>query len=152
MSRHDRVNKYLAEVLKRKGFTTRVEPVIPTPAGIRYPDLVVWKDGMCMVLDTTIVSDHKNPDDAHERKVVYYDQPAIRGWAEVVSGIAADEVKFSACVLTWRGVPSQRSVRELQTIGVTKSNWQLLSIKTLEGGVECYAHFSKATEAFRTHS
>ena len=152
MSRHDRVNKYLAEVLKRRGFTTRVEPAIPTPAGIRYLDLVVWKDGMCMVLDTTIVSDHKNPDNAHERKVVYYDQPAIRGWAEVVSGIAADEVKFSACVLTWRGVPSQRSVRELQTIGVTKSNWQLLSIKTLEGGVECYAHFSKATEAFRTHS
>ena len=148
VNRHDRVNKYLAEVLKRKGFSTRLEPAIPTRAGIRYPDLVIWKDGTCVVVDTTIVSDHKLPDDARERKVVYYDQPAIRDWCEVVSGVAAGDVKFSACVLTWRGVPSQRSVRELQTLGVTKTNWMLLSVKTLEEGVECYTHFTKATEAF----
>ena len=104
---------------------------IPTPAGIRYPDLVIWKNGLCVVVDTTIVSNHKPPDDAHERKVIYYDQPAIRGWCEMVSGVAADEVKFSACVLTWHGVPSQRPVRELRTLGVTKSNWMLLSVKMM---------------------
>ena len=148
VDRHDRVNKYLTEVVRKNGFTTRVEPAIPTPAGIRYPDLVIWKNGLCVVVDTTIVSDHKPPDDAHERKVKYYDQPAIRDWCELVSGVAADEVKFSACVLTWRGVPSQRSVRELRTLGVTKANWLLLSVKTLEGGHASYSHFTKATVAF----
>ena len=125
-----------------------MEPAIPTPAGIRYPDLVIWKNGLCVVVDTTIVFDHKPPDDAHERKVKYYDQPAIRDWCELVSGVAADEVKFSACVLTWRGVPSQRSVRELRTLGVTKSNWLLLSVKTLEGGHASYSHFTKAFRRF----
>ena len=96
VDRHDRVNKYLTEVVRKNGFTARVEPAIPTPAGIRYPDLVIWKNGLCVVVDTTIVSDHKPPDDAHERKVKYYDQPAIRDWCELVSGVAADEVKFSA--------------------------------------------------------
>ena len=148
VDRHDRVNKYLTEVVRKNGFTARVEPAIPTPAGIRYPDLVIWKNGLCVVVDTTIVSDHKPPDDAHERKVKYYDQPAIRDWCELVSGVAADEVKFSACVLTWRGVPSQRSVRELRTLGVTKTNWTLLSVKTLEGGHASYSHFTKATVAF----
>jgi len=148
VDRHDRANKYLTEVVRRSGFATRVEPAIPTPAGIRYPDLVVWKDGLCVVVDTTIVADHKNPDDAHERKVRYYDQPAIRGWCESISGVAADEVKFSACVLTWRGVPSVRSVRELRTLGVTKSNWLLLSVKALEGGIACYSHFTNATVSF----
>ena len=76
--RHDRVNKYLTATLGKTGYTTRVEPAIPTPAGVRYPDLIAWKGDKCVVIDTTIVADNFDPDGAHERKVVYYDKPAIR--------------------------------------------------------------------------
>ena len=44
-SRHDGVNKYLNEKLIKRGFTTIVEPPIPTPAGLRYPDIVAFKGG-----------------------------------------------------------------------------------------------------------
>ena len=146
--RHDRVNKYLTSTLGKLGFTTRVEPAIATPAGVRYPDLIVWKGDTCAVIDTTIVADNFDPDDAHERKVVYYDTPAIRTWCADISGVPADKIKFSACVLTWRGMPSTRSVRELQALGVSKANWGLMSVKTLEGAVESYAHFGKSTAGF----
>ena len=79
------------------GFTTRVEPAIPTPAGVRYPDLVAWKGDKCVVIDTTIVADNYDPDDAHERKVVYYDQPAIKTWCAEVSRVPAGNVQVSAC-------------------------------------------------------
>ena len=120
--RHDRVNQYLTATLGKTGYTTRVEPAIPTPAGLRYPDLIAWKADKCVVIDTTIVADNFDPDGAHERKVVYYDKPAIRTWCAEVSGVPADKVKVSACVLTWRGVPSTRSVRELKAYGVSKAN------------------------------
>jgi hypothetical protein len=130
------------------GFTTRVDPAIPTPEGVRYPDLVVWRGDLCVVIGTTIVADNHDPDGALERKVVYYDQPAIRNWCSEVSGVQAEHVRVSACVLTWRGVPASRSVRELKTLGVAKANWNLMSLNTLEGGVECYAHFCKSTAGF----
>ena len=146
--RHDRVNKYLTATLGKTGYTTRVEPAIPTPAGVRYPDLIAWKGDKCVVIDTTIVADNFDPDGAHERKVVYYDKPAIRTWCAEVSEVPADKVKVSTCVLTWRGVPSTRSVRELKAYGVSKANWGLMSVKTLEGGVEIYAHYGKSTSGF----
>ena len=146
--RHDKVNKYLNATMGKLGFTTRVEPAIPTPEGVRYPDLVVWRGDLCVVIGTTIVADNHDPDGALERKVVYYDQPAIRNWCSEVSGVQAEHVRVSACVLTWRGVPASRSVRELKTLGVAKANWNLMSLKTLEGGVECYAHFCKSTAGF----
>ena len=146
--RHDRVNKYLTATLGKTGYTTRVEPATPTPAGVRYPDLIAWKGDNCVVIDTTIVADNFDPDGAHERKVVYYDKPAIRTWCAEVSGVPSDKVKVSACVLTWRGVPSTRSVRELKAYGVSKANWGLMSVKTLEGGVEICAHYGKSTSGF----
>ena len=94
------------------------------------------------------MADNHDPDDAHERKVVYYDQPAIRNWCAKVSDVQADHVRVTACILTWQSIPSTRSVRELKTLGVSKANWGLMSLKTLDGGVECYDHFGKSTAGF----
>ena len=77
-SLHDSVNKYLNETLIKRGFTTIVEPPIPTPAGLRYPDIVAFKGDTCAVVDTTIIGDTFDMDAAHVRKQKYYDTPAIR--------------------------------------------------------------------------
>ncbi|KAI0242229.1 hypothetical protein LSAT2_014380, partial [Lamellibrachia satsuma] len=41
--RHDGVNALLSAQLRNRGFTTAIEPAIPTPAGMRYPDIVANK-------------------------------------------------------------------------------------------------------------
>lgn len=139
---------FLKAVMERKGFTTRVEPSIPTPAGIRRPDLVVWKEGQCSLIDVTIVADNFSLSDAHERKITYYDRPAIRRWASKESGTTEEDIVITACVLNWRGTPAARSVLELGRLGVTKADWTIISIKTLEGGARCITCFRSSTAFF----
>ena len=147
--RHDKINKFLNQSLKKLGFQTQVEPPIPTTQGVRYPDLVAWREGRCVVIDTTVVADNRNPDEAHARKATYYDTAGVRKWCADKSGVPAKDISMSACALTWRGIPSQRSVRELATWGITKSHWQVMSIQALEGSVKCYAHFFHSTSGTR---
>ncbi|MEG7524136.1 MAG: hypothetical protein M3H12_13710, partial [Chromatiales bacterium] len=97
------MNKYLTGILIKKGFTTKVEPAIPTPAGIRYPDIIAWKGNLCAVVDTTIIADNFSTNDAHTRKATYYDQPSIRQWCETESGVNKENISFTACALNWRG-------------------------------------------------
>ena len=149
LDRHDKVNKFLTQALTKLGYKTQVEPAIPTPAGARYPDVVAWKDDKCVVVDTTIVADHRNPDEAHERKVKYYETNAVRNWCAEKSGVLASNVWMTACALTWRGKPSQRSVNELATLGTTNSNWTIMSVRVLEGNVNCYSHFMHSTSGTR---
>ena len=118
------------------GFTTRVEPAIPTPAGVRYPDLVAWKGDKCVVIDTTIVADNYDPDDAHDQNLVR------RGLQS--TGRQCPSVGLCAH-MAWNSV---HALRELRAFRVSKAKWGLMSVKTLEGGVECYAHFSKSTSGF----
>ena len=95
-----------------------------------------------MIINTTRVFGNHNQDDAHERKVVYYNQLTIREWCVEVSAVQADNVCVTACVLTWRGVSSMRPMRELKTLCVMKANCGLMSVKSVKKGrVECYVHF-----------
>ena len=106
VNRHDGVNKALTAALSKGGYTTRVEPAIPTPAGCRHPDLVAFKAGVCVVIDTTIIGDTFSLDDAHARKVAHYNVGAIRDWCHRESSVPPTDVMISACVLNWRGTPS----------------------------------------------
>ena len=54
VERHDGVNA----LLRNRGFATAIESAIPTPAGMRYPDIVANKPDICVVIDTTIVADN----------------------------------------------------------------------------------------------
>ena len=145
IARHDSVNTYLAKSMRKNGFSTHVEPAIPTPAGLRYPDLIAYKGNTCVVIDTTIIGDTFDLDAAHGRKVAYYDVNAIRSWCSRETGVLPPNVQFSACVLNWRGTPSIRSTRELGDFGVTKRDWHTLSVKVLEGGVKSISAFKRST-------
>ena len=147
VNRHDSVNKLLTAELTKGGggYTTRVEPLIPTPAGMRYPDLVIFKGGVCMVIDVTLIGDTFDLDLAHARKVQYYNTGIIRNWCSRESGVPPNDVQFSACVLNWRGLPSTRSMKELRTVGIRKRAWQTLSVRTLHGGCRILNSFRRTT-------
>ena len=52
------------------------------PVGIRYPDIIAWKGNSCEIIDTRICADKFVINEAHIRKVAYYNQPAIHKWRE----------------------------------------------------------------------
>lgn len=55
--RHNIVSDTLQNAAENKGWTTTAEPTIPTTAGIRRPDVVIWKGDQALVIDTTISAD-----------------------------------------------------------------------------------------------
>lgn len=74
MQRHNRVLDFVAKQARKHGYEVRVEERIPTPAGIRIPDLVIYKPGArAMLLDVTIVADNAVLSRSHSLKVKYYD-------------------------------------------------------------------------------
>lgn len=75
----------------KAGWSCIREPAIPFQAGLRRPYLVFHHlERDLFVLDVTIVVDSAVLDDAHSRKVWYYDVADIRNWIALnVSGIMA---------------------------------------------------------------
>ena len=141
------MNTLLDKKLINNGFSTHVEPAIPTPAGLRYPDLIAFKGGTCVVINTTIIGDTIDLDAAHGRKVAYYDVDAIRNWCGRRRHFTTQR-SFLACVRNWRGTHSNRSTRELKDLGVTKRDWHILSVKVLEGGVKTISAFRQTTSTW----
>ena len=58
VARHDSVLDSVEKALKEQKAEVLVEPQIPTPGGIRKPDLVVRKEGVVYVIDCQIVADN----------------------------------------------------------------------------------------------
>ena len=128
MARHNKVVELIASNARKKGWDVLVEPVIPTPAGVRRPDLVIH--GLrktAFVIDATVVADNADLTDRHNGKCHYYDIPAIRQW---VKGVRPDidEVKFSSVTLNWRGLCAIQSAETLcRDIGMSTSFLSLAS-------------------------
>ena len=80
VARHDKIVDLVASGACRNGWGVWREPAIPTPAGIRRPDLILDHQDTVIVLDVTIVADNADLYEAHQHKCDYYDQPAIRDW------------------------------------------------------------------------
>ena len=99
--RNDRHNAILARTVKiliKKG-SVLVEPAIPTPAGLRRPDIIAWHSGTkCFIIDVTVAADNADLRDVHRRKVEYYDNEHIRNWARGVSskeGTVVSSISFN---------------------------------------------------------
>jgi len=87
--------------IKNKEWTVLKEHAIPTTAGIRRPDLTAYEDNNAVLIDLTVVSDIGNLEDAHKRKVDYYNNSEIRNW--ITSRTSCENVDFGPYVTSWRG-------------------------------------------------
>ena len=143
--RHDYLNLFLQSRFEAGGCQVLLEPIIPTLAGIRKPDLVVSRGGKALVLDSTVIADAGvgNLTTAYDRKVLYYRQPDIEAWARQASG--ANDVTTGAVVVSWRGAFCAKSDELLREWGLSRADIKLLVVKTLEGGVASAEAFGKRT-------
>ena len=113
---HDKIVDLVMSGAERIGYGICCETAIPTPAGIRKPDLVLACGGDLTILDLTIVADNADLDKAHHDKQVYYDVPAIREWAQ--SCYKPRHIAFEALAMNWRALLASRSAAELRRLGL----------------------------------
>ena len=144
--RHDSVVQFLAKKLLGP-CEVLVEPTIPTPSGIKRPDLVVFVPGQwAKVIDVSIVSDDIHPDIAHQRKADYYSrEPAVVAWVAFRTDCLVSSIDFAGAIWNWRGALSPASATVLADIGIRKSDLNILTIRVLEQGFKCWRTFKDCT-------
>ena len=88
-----------------------------------------------MVLDVQITSDsslEKSLEVAHGLKRSYYDVGEIREWVRTKTGHAP---VFATLTINWRGIMATPSYMALKTLGLSKNDLHLLTVRSLEGSV-----------------
>ncbi|KAL1486453.1 hypothetical protein MTO96_031378 [Rhipicephalus appendiculatus] len=68
IQRHNCILRHLAKRLREKEWRVREEPHYKTSQGTRIPDLVLSRDGQCVVLDVQVVGTRMDLSEAHEHK------------------------------------------------------------------------------------
>ena len=111
-ARHDAIVRMLEARLKEKGYTTKLEPRIPTVLGTRIPDLCAWSKSEYIVCDVAVIKDTLGLDRIHKFKLNNYNKPDIHRWMKQNNPIAdAGRQKglITALILNWRGAVSWQS-------------------------------------------
>ena len=131
VARHDRALVQLEGYLRDAGATTIKEPSIPTPEGLRKPDLLVATEGSAAVIDVTIVADNADLSAAHQRKVAHYNRREIV--EETKTRLNTQHpVHFGSATLNWRGCWARESVTHLKKLGATDHQLAQISIGVIE--------------------
>jgi len=145
IKRHDAVVDRIASVCEKKGLNVLKERPIPTPGGIRKPDLIVYDGTRAVVIDATIVADSAILSEAHRLKVEYYDNNAIRAGVASLTGVAASNIEFSSATFNWRGAMAKASSECLRSLRIGAYEQEILSIKVVEGSYLVYSTFQRST-------
>ena len=130
IKRHDKVVDLTENLLKRRGFSSLKEPIIKTRAGIKKPDLAVWKEGKAWILDGLVCSDNADLDAQFQDKVQKYELPEVT--EDIKERTDVDSVTYGAIVLNWRGALAPKTSCLLRELGLRSWDLQLLIVRTLE--------------------
>ena len=130
VKRHDNLVDYVAKVLRGRGWTVLLEPTIPYLTTYLKPDLVLWKtNSKAHVLDLQVVADGFDMVGAHSRKVNKYDNAEVRAAVCQLSSRPFGTV--GSITLNWRGMWFGPSARQLQELGFSLGNLNVLSLRAL---------------------
>ena len=146
-TRHDRLVQYVAATARRKKWEVVVEPIVQVPGGRnRCPDLIITRKGQLgAAVDVTVAADNFNLSRVHADKVVYYDSPAVRSHVARIAEVPDHSVVISSVSLNWRGALSRESDSFLTTLGFSKSEKEVLSVRALEGAYAIYGAHKRGT-------
>ena len=141
--RHNYINKLLIQYLNKHNYITILEPYIRTTNGLRKPDILTYKinSDTAYIIDTQISTDTIDINANYIQKTSYYNTPDITDYAKRVTN--RTKVVFSSSCWNWRGVPSTLSANDLLAIGLTKKEIEMLSIRTLAGGLDLYRNYCR---------
>ncbi len=150
--RHNCVIALLAEQSTKRGWDIFRKPSIKMCAGLRKPDLVMAREGKCIVLDVFVNADNGSLDLEHQRKVTYYDNADIRKFASDRFNINNENtqfvgnIQFVSAITNGRVAWSPLSTEVLSnSVSPSRSDIIILNVKALEGSCMTNNHFKRCT-------
>ena len=144
--RHNAVVKQMARQLRHKGFQVWVEYRVVTARGEWRPDLIVLvppdKSGTlnpeAWVLDPTIVADNcEDLNTEHVKKCDKYSNLDVEAEVRRLTDTAGF-VHYAGVVFNWRGIMAKDSIRELLTMGMSRTDLEALCLTVVRGSA--YIH------------
>lgn len=147
--RHNDLCRQVGGFLKQKGWQVDAELAYETTAGRRRPDLTIARGGEAVVVDAQVVSSETALNVAHERKVEKYrsNDDLVDRVADH-TGVRRENVRFSALTISWRGVWSPDSEREMKRLGLTTGQLRKLTTRVLWGSWMNWRRFNEITTRF----
>lgn len=140
IDRHNSVVNYLERDASSRGYTTIKEPSTRTSEGTRKPDLVAISGSKALVVDAQVVTDGRGLNEAHSRKVAYYDTSEIKDVIKATYRV--DQVAVTSATLNWRGVWASASIDSLLDCDVLrKKDSAVVSTRVAIGSIRCFRIF-----------
>lgn len=147
--RHNDLCRRVGGFLQQKGWQVDAELAYATSAGRRRPDLTIAKGGEAVVVDAQVVSSETALGVSHERKVAKY--RSCEDLADRVAeytGVPRNNVRFTALTISWRGVWSSQSEREMRSLGLTSSQLRNLTTRVLWGSWMNWRRYNSITTRY----
>lgn len=143
IKRHDGIVKIIADRLEKSGWTVEVGRRFPGLGQPLYPDLVARRGDLeSVVIDATVISCGYPLQNAHENKVAKYNVPQV---TSVVKGLRASDPLVTSATLNFRGVWCKSSAQDLLSLGLTKQDLKIITIRCLQGGIHCFRVHQRMT-------
>ena len=153
VERHDRLVKLLTTAIEEKhgnACSLLIEPRIPTPQGLKIPDVCATFPAACAVqcMDVQVVGDAgvKMPGDYNREKVQKYDVPGVDGFLRNLvpsSHPAPPRIQYGAITVSWRGILARDSMTCLRALGLSNAFAKLLVVRSIEGSVRLLATYRR---------
>ena len=155
IKRHDAVSKTLANGLRQKNWKVEEKNDFQTSEGLRKPDLVCMKDGVVWVIDTQVVGHYKPLNELHKDKIKKYRKDEIRDaivtqFYKQNINVLKENINFSSCTISYRGIWSQSSEEDLLSLGLTKGLLSTLTTMSIQGSHTNWTRWNKMTNRLST--
>lgn len=142
-ARHNSVAKYIDKRCCELNYEVWSEPSIVTSMGLRKPDLIVYNQNVCYIIDVSITADFFPMTRPYNAKLLYYNINEIRSWLE--DKLPGRSLIFEAVIINWRGAFHHRSSRALRNLGLTKMDLKIMTVRVLTFTANLYKSFVRST-------
>lgn len=143
IKRHDGLVQIVVDRLRKKGWTVEVEKRFNGPQTL-IPDIVarrVLRENTPLekresaVIDATVITCGYPLLKAHESKVRKYDVPQV---TSICKGKNTEHPLVTSATLNFRGVWCKQSAQDLLSLGLTKQDLKIMTVRCLQGGIHCF--------------
>lgn len=145
VKRHDNIARYIAMRLHQLEWNVLWEPHYTVQGKVMKPDLVATQGAQTIIIDVQVVGTGMELAVLHKQKATKYSVPDL---LRQVQGQRREPPLVTTATMNLRGIWSRESARDLLSLGLTKSDLKLMTVRCLQGGLQCFwAHRRMTTVA-----
>lgn len=148
IERHNCVANVVSSAMEVKGWTVVKEPKLRTALGLRKPDIIASRNGVGVIVDAQVVSGQRPLDELHREKRNKYGNhdELVEKVAETLGLPCKESIHSTSCTLSWRGVWSLASHRELKRfVGLDEGVLAGIPSLVLRGSHMNWTRFNRMT-------